>query len=552
MLISKFIKKGKKIFALIVVAALLAIFTSFNDDNDFKLAKNMEIFYDIMRDLDLYYVDKIDVEKRLNIGIKDMLKTLDPYTVYYPESQIEEFRLITTGQYGGIGAVMRLQDKKIVIDEIFENYPAHKAGLKAGDIITSVAGKTSNSDNYNEVSELLKGLPNTEIEVGIYRKSENKNYTKRIVRERIINKSVNYYDILSDNTAYIKLTSFSHNSYTLMKEALLELKKRNATKLIIDLRNNPGGFLIQAVKIVSLFVEKGTLVVNTKGKMKNETYKTANQPVDTKIPIVVLVNSNSASASEIVSGALQDLDRAVVVGNRTFGKGLVQATRDLSYNAKLKITTAKYYIPSGRCIQALDYSHRNPDGSVGDIPDSLISEFKTVNGRTVYDGGGIQPDKKIAKEELRAISRYLYENMIIFDYATNYEASHSKIDSAKKFRISEQDFNKFMEFAISKNIKYQTETDKLIDQLSEVAKNEGYYNKSKAEIEALKKTLAHSAKKDMIYFQKQIKNMLNSEIVKRYYFGKGVIENKLANDEYIQLAINVLNNKKEYESILNP
>ncbi len=554
MFIFKFVKRNKNIATLVAILSVLIIFTSFNDDNNFKLAKNMEIFYDIMRDLDLYYVDKIDVEKRMNIGIKDMLKTLDPYTVYYPESQMEEFRLMTTGQYGGIGAIMRLRDKQVVIDEIFENYPAHKAGLKVGDIITSVAGKTSNSENYDEVSELIKGMPDTEIEIGVYRASDNKNYTKRLVRARIVNKSVDYYDMLSDQTGYIKLSGFSNDAYTLMKEALLNLKNKNAQKLIIDLRNNPGGLLIQAVKIVSLFVKEGTLVVSTRGKLKtsNSTFKTHDKPVDTEIPIVVLVNSNSASAAEIVSGALQDLDRAVVIGGRTFGKGLVQTTKDLSYNAKMKITTAKYYIPSGRCIQALDYSHRNADGSVGYVPDSLISEFKTLNGRIVYDGGGIKPDKKIAKKENSPISRYLYENMIIFDFATKYAATHPTIDSAKSFNISQESFNKFVEFAMSKNIKYQTETDKLVEQLSKVAKKEGYYDKAKAEIASLKKSLSHSAKDDIIFFEKQIKNMLNLEIIKRYYFQKGVVEHKLADDELINMAISILNNNKEYNDILTP
>ncbi len=550
----KFIKKSKKILSLVVAIAVLAVFTSFNDDKDFKLAKNMEIFYDLVRDLNQYYVDDIDVEKIMNTGIKDMLKTLDPYTIYYPESRIEEFRLLTTGQYGGIGAMMRNQNGKIIIDEIFENYPSHKAGFKAGDIITKVEGKEANAKTYDDVSELIKGLPDSEVEISIYRPTENKHYTKRLVRERIIDKSVEHYDMVTDKIGYINLSRFSGDSYTQVKDAFLELKSKNADKLILDLRNNPGGLLIQSVKILSLFIDKATPVVSTKGKIKrsNNTYKTSNKPLDTEIPIVVLVNSNSASASEIVSGALQDLDRAVIIGERTYGKGLVQMTKDLNYNAKVKLTTAKYYIPSGRCIQALDYSHRNPDGSVGHIPDSLISEFKTVNGRTVYDGGGINPDIKIEKKGISEITKYLYENMIIFDFATNYAAKHQSIETAEKFSVSEQDFNDFVNFAISKNISYKTETDSLIKQLVKVTKNEGYYNKAQKEISALEKAVSHSVKEDILFFKPQIKNILNSEIVRRYYFKKGAIKNMLSNDKYINLAIKTLNTPNEYKKILNP
>ncbi len=550
----RLIKNSKKLLSTVVILTALVLFTSFNDDDDFTLAKNMEIFYDVMRELNLYYVDKIDVEKSMNKGIKNTLKTLDPYTIYYPESRIEEFRFVTTGQYGGIGAMMKTKDDKIIVEEIFENYPAHKAGLKVGDIITKVEGKTAKGSNYGNISELIKGVPDTEIKMEIYRETDKKHYTKTLVRERIKRESVSFYDMIADKTAYIKLKSFTPDAYNQVKNALTELKAKNADKLILDLRNNPGGLLMQAVHIVGLFVDKGTMVVSTKGKIKssNNTYKSNLTPLDKEIPIVVLVNRNSASASEIVSGALQDLDRAVIMGQRTYGKGLVQITKDLSYNAKLKITTAKYYIPSGRCIQALDYTHRNADGSVGHIPDSLISEFKTLNGRKVYDGGGVKPDISLEKTEFSSIAEYLSKNMIVFDFATDYAAKHKSIDSAENFSISDNDFNEFVEFAVSKNLKYKTKTDASIENLVKYAKSEGYYDKAKQEIEALQKIMAHSTKKDIMFFKKQIKNMINLEIVRRYYFEKGKTKYSLSDDKYINLAIKMLNDKTKYESIFKP
>ncbi len=548
------INKNKSSFIAIIAVALFVVFTSFNDDNDFKLAKNMEIYYDLMRELNKFYVDEIDVEKSITVGITEMLKTLDPYTIYYPESRIEEYRFLTTGQYGGIGALMRNYEDKIIIENIYENYPADKAGFKIGDIITNVEGKEANSKTYENISELMKGLPDTEVEVTVYRPTDKKYYKKRLVRERIKSKDVSYHGMLNDKIGYIKLEKFSPTAYTELKTAFLDLKSQNIEKLVLDLRNNPGGLLIQSVKIVSLFVEKGTHVVSTKGKVKqrNSIYATSNNPLDTEIPIVVLVNSNSASASEIVSGALQDLDRAVIIGERTFGKGLVQTTKDLSYNAKMKLTTAKYYIPSGRCIQALDYTHRNKDGSVGHIPDSLISEFKTLKGRKVYDGGGIMPDISVERKQLSKITDYLLQNMIIFDYATNYAAKHSLIADADKFEISEDDYKEFIKFTISKNISYKTDTEIKLEQLINTAKREKYYTKAKNEIDFLKNKLSHTVEDDLEYFKPQIKIVLNKEIIRRYYYRKGSIINMLANNKPITQAISVLTDLPTYYSILNP
>ena len=357
-----FLKSWRSILIAVTISGLSILFIAFDDTDDFELAKNMDIYHTLMRELRLFYVDDFEIPKAFEHSIDEMLESLDPYTIYYPESEIEDFRFMTTGQYGGIGALMRSENEQIIIEEIYQNYPADKAGFKVGDIIKRVGDKDANGKNYDDISILMKGTPDTEIKITIYRPSEKKEYTSTLVRERIQVANVPYFGMLKDNTGYIKLTGFTQTAYKEVKEALTSLKGKNADKLILDLRNNPGGLLIEAVKIVSLFVEPGTGVVSTKGKVKqwNHNFKTSNLPIDTEIPVVVLVSRNSASASEIVSGALQDLDRAVIIGERTFGKGLVQTTRDLTYNAKLKVTTAKYYIPSGRCIQALDYTHRKP------------------------------------------------------------------------------------------------------------------------------------------------------------------------------------------------
>ncbi len=381
----KITKYWKSIIIVFTISFFSLVLISFDDRDDFELTKQLDIYHTLIRELRMVYVDEIDISKIVEKSIDEMLKSLDPYTVYYPESEIEDFRFLTTGQYGGIGAIIRTNKDGIIIDEIYQNYSAHKAGIIPGDIIKKVGNKNVTEKNKDNISILLKGIPGSEIDITIYRPTVNKTIIYKVKREQIKIKNVPYYKLINNDIAYIKLTEFTQTAYDEVKAAYIELKKQGATKLIIDLRNNPGGLLNESVKIVGLFVKKGSLVVSTKGKGKqwNNKLHTRRQPIDTDIPIAVLVNSNSASAAEIVSGALQDLDRAVIIGQRTYGKGLVQTSRDLSYNTKLKITTAKYYIPSGRCIQALDYTHRNADGSVGHIPDSLISEFKTKNGRTV-------------------------------------------------------------------------------------------------------------------------------------------------------------------------
>ncbi len=549
-----FLKSWRSIILAVTISVFSVLFIAFDDTDDFELAKNMDIYHTLMRELRLFYVDDFEIPEAFERSIDEMLESLDPYTVYYPESEIEDYRFMTTGQYGGIGALMRSENNQIIIEEIYENYPADKAGFRPGDIIKRVGDKEADSKNYDDISVLMKGPPDTEVEMTIYRPTEKKEYTKTLVRERIHVENVPYFGMLEDNTAYIKLTGFTQTAYQEVKEALISLKQKNANKVILDLRNNPGGLLIEAVKIVSLFVQPGTGVVSTKGKVKqwNHNFKTTNEPIDTEIPVVVLVSRNSASASEIVSGALQDLDRAVIIGERTYGKGLVQTTRDLSYNAKLKVTTAKYYIPSGRCIQALDYTHRNADGSVGYVPDSLISEFSTSTGRIVYDGGGVTPDIKIEESDISPIAMHLYTNMIIFDFATQYSAGKEQIADAGLFSLSDEEFNNFIDFAVSRNISFKTQTEKNLDKLIEISKKEKYYQKVKNEITALQQGLKHNVREDILYFKDDIKSILEAEIVKRFYYRKGAILHSLKNGRGIETAIEIMNNKDKYNSLLKP
>jgi len=539
-----------------IVAVSIALcswfFIAFDDSDDFVLAKNLDIYHTLIRELRLYYVDEINTNKVFETSIDEMLKTLDPYTIYYPESEIEDFRLITTGQYGGIGALMRTSSNEIVIEEIYQNYPADKAGFKPGDIIKRVGDQDANSSKYDDISILMKGAPDTDIEISVYRPTTNQTITKTIKRERIRLENVPYFGMLENSVGYIKLTGFTQTAYTELRDAYHAVRNQNATSLILDLRDNPGGLLEEAVKIVGIFVEKGTNIVSTRGKMKqwNQAFNSPNTPLDLKIPIVVLVNRNSASASEIVAGALQDLDRAVIIGERTYGKGLVQRTRDLSYNAKLKVTTAKYYIPSGRCIQALDYSHRNPDGSVGYVPDSLITEFKTSRGRKVYDGGGVSPDLKLEEEIPSTIAQQLLEDLVIFDYATLYASKHDSIGNVSTFALTDQDYNRFIEYALSRKIEYKTNTEVALEKLIESAKKEKYYEMANKEILELKKRLKQGVKEDMLYFKKSIKRMLETEIIKRYYYQKGSIQFELSQNKGLIKAIDILSKQSDYHNIL--
>jgi len=550
-----FWKRLKRIYkiAILFVALFLvsASFFAFNE-TDFEITKNLDIFVTLFREINLYYVDNKSPEELINASIEGMLETLDPYTTYIPEANTDEIKFMTTGQYGGIGALIRQGGIYTIISEPYEGFPAQKADLHAGDTLISINGISTQGKSVSDVSQMLKGNPNTEIVLKLRRIGDKDTIIKKFIREKITIKNVPYYGMLNDQIGYIRLGNFTTDAYIEVKNAFIDLKKKGARSIILDLRGNPGGLLNEAVDIVNIWVNKGQEIVSTKGKAKqwDNIYKTDKTPVDTLIPIAVLVNRGSASASEIVAGSLQDLDRAIIIGQRTFGKGLVQTNRALSYNTHLKITTAKYYIPSGRCIQALDYTHRNQDGSVGHIPDSLISEFKTKNNRLVYDGGGINPDILIEMPVPASITYKLYSDNLIFDFATIYAYQHDSIDSPEKFEISDITYNDFVNFLKGKNYDYTTLSNNKLNELIDASKNEGYFNLAQSEIEVLREKFKANKNKDLELFKSEIKNLLREEIIGRYYFQKGSIVSNLKDDKQLDKAIEVIKNPETVNSIL--
>ncbi len=548
--------KSRKFWIAIVLIAVIGVgsFSFSRDEKNFAIAKNLDIYYTLFRELNMFYVDDINPNKLIKTSIDEMLASLDPYTNYIPEDKIEDFRFMTTGEYAGIGAVISKQNGKVIISEPYEGFPADKSGLKAGDILLEVAGKPTQNMSTKDVSSLLKGPANKPVKIKIKRYGVKKPFTVDVVREKISINAVPYYGMLDENTAYIRLTSFTAKCSEDVKKALLDLKKNNPKSLVFDLRSNPGGLLMEAVKIVNLFVPKGEEIVSTRGKVKqwDKTYKAMNEPLDTTIRIAVLTNRGSASASEIVSGALQDLDRGIIVGTRTFGKGLVQTTRDLSYNTKLKVTTAKYYIPSGRCIQALDYSHRNEDGSVGTVPDSLISEFLTKNGRKVYDGGGIIPDIKINSDDLSILSVELITKFKVFDFATKFANENESIPQPEDFEITDNIYNQFSTFVTESDFKYESQSKNELEDLIKEAKREKYYGLAKTEFEALKVKLEPNLEKDLKQFKNEISELLKDEIVSRYYYQKGAIRSAINDDKGIKKAIEELNSENKYEAYFKP
>lgn len=547
-------RKVKILILCITMGLGATVFYSFTEDNYFEVSRNLDIFATLFRELNIYYVDETKPGDLMKKAIDDMLETLDPYTNYIPESDIEDYRFMTTGQYGGIGALIGTRGEQVIITDPYDGFPAQKADLRAGDVILEIDGKTVKGKKSDDISKILKGQPKTPVKITIKREGEPNPIIKTVERDEIKIKSVPYYNVLENNIGYIKLTGFTENASGEVKDALLDLKNnKKITSLILDLRGNPGGLLNEAVNIVNLFVNKGVEVVSTKGKVKewDKSYKALNTAVDTEIPLVVLVNSGSASASEIVSGSIQDLDRGIVIGQRSFGKGLVQTTRPLSYNAQLKVTTAKYYVPSGRCIQAVDYSHRNEDGSVGKVPDSLISEFKTKSGRKVYDGGGISPDYAVPVQTLSPITQSLVTKMLIFDFATIYRIKHPSIAPARSFRISEDDFNGFVSFLSDKDYDYITKSEKALDELKTVSEKEKYYTDIATEFEALKKKITHNKKEDLVKFKSEIQELLQDEIASRYYFQNGRIEASFDYDPDIKKGVEALKDKNVFTAILN-
>ena len=548
----KKIRSGKIIIvvSLLLIVGISTGFLAIQETRDFRIAKNLDIFFSLFRELNTFYVDEIDPDKVIKAGIDNMLKTLDPYTVYFPESEADDFAILTTGKYGGIGSLVRNSGDYVVISEVYKGFPADKAGIKPGDLLKKVDGVSLKGLPTDKVSERLKGNPGTEIKVTIDRNGKETEYPLK--REKIIMPPVPYFGMLDSKTGYIRFTNFTQNCIDDVKTALISLKNSNAQQIILDLRGNPGGLLTEAVEIVNLFIAEGTEVVSTKGKVKqfDEDFKTTKQPVDEKIPLAIIVNRGSASASEIVAGAIQDLDRGVIVGQRSYGKGLVQITRPLSYNTQLKVTTAKYYIPSGRCIQARDFSHPNDDGSVGIIPDSLISEFKTKNGRSVKDGGGITPDIETLPDPLSQISSELFMRNFIFDFATKYYWSHPDIESPEQFAFTDKDYDDFKEFLLDRKFSYKTSTEESLNELITNAKKEKYYDIHKDLFNDLEKDIAHNLEQDLKMFRPEITDLIEDEIISRYFYESGAIEWTIRKDDQILKARDVLNNKEEYSSIL--
>jgi carboxyl-terminal processing protease len=546
-------KRNGRIIIVLTMFLIAVISTGFfisQETRDFRIAKNLDIFFTLFREVNTFYVDEIDPDKVIKAGIDNMLKTLDPYTVYYPESDVDEFTFMTTGKYGGIGSQIRSSGDYVVITEIYKGFPADLAGLKVGDQLKKVDGTSLKGFSSEKVSEKLKGNQGTEISLTIERNGKDTDY--QLKREKIIVPPVPYFGMIDSKTGYIRFTSFTQNCIEDVKKALIALKNNNAEQIILDLRGNPGGLLTEAVEIVNLFVAEGNEVVSTKGKVKqfDEDFKTSKVAIDEKIPLAIIINRGSASASEIVAGAIQDLDRGIIVGQRSYGKGLVQITRPLSYNTQLKVTTAKYYIPSGRCIQARDFSHPNEDGSVGIIPDSLISEFKTRNGRMVKDGGGIAPDIEILPESLSQIAAELYIRNYIFDYATSYFWAHPGLKAPEQFSFTDQDYADFGTYLLKRNFSYKTVTEESLNELISNAKKEKYYDMHKDLFTDLEKDIAHDLEQDLTVFRKEITELIEDEIIGRYFYEAGAIAWTIKKDEQILKAAGILNNKEEYRSIL--
>lgn len=515
--------------------------------------KNLDIFSNTIKELDQDYVDKINPGDLTQTGIEAMLKSLDPYTNFIPESEVEDYKFITTGQYGGIGALIHQQGNYVIISEPYEGSPAQKSGLKAGDKIIEINGKSTFGKNYDEVSSFLKGQSGSTVRLRIFRQGVADTIEKTITREIIRIDNIPWSGMVSDQTGYIKLTGFTQNAGKEMRQAITKLKENKQLKdIIIDLRGNGGGLLNEAVDIANLFVDRGQEIVSTKGKMpdKNRSHFTMNPPVDLTIPLVILVDRQSASASEILAGSIQDLDRGVVVGQRTFGKGLVQNVVPLSYNAQMKITVAKYYIPSGRCIQAIDYEHKKQDGSFGKVPDSLIRAFKTKNGRTVYDGGGIQPDLVTESRRFSNLALTLYSKYLIFDYATRFEQTHPSIPPAASFEITDTIYKQFLEYISNKDYTYTTKTERALEQLKAEAVKDNFFEAIKEEYGHLRERMTADKREDLNKYSDQIKDLLKMEIVTRYYYQKGKIEASLKQDPDIASAISLLKDQERYSAIL--
>ena len=533
-----------------IVLSLLSL--AFVEDM-FQVTKNLDLFASVYKEISINYVDEVDPSKVIKTGIDAMLEDLDPYTQYIQESDVVDYKLkYVSTQYGGIGASIFTRDGKLYISEPFEGFPAQKADIRPGDEILEINSIKVKGKTNEQVSQMLKGPKNSTVKLLINRPEVANPIEKPLIREDIKQDNVSYYGMLPENVGYIKLDRFLEDSSQEVKQALLELRKNKLNGLILDLRNNGGGILQDAVKIVNLFVNKDVNVVIQKNRYKDRTitYKTSSNPIEAELPLIVLINSRSASASEIVAGSLQDLDRAIIVGQRSFGKGLVQQTFNLPYNSLMKVTVAKYYTPSGRCIQALDYTHRDSEGSVVKVADSLISEYKTKRGRLVYDGSGIYPDVFVKPLKYNQITQTLANKYFVFDYATKFRKEKQSIGDAKSFNISDSEYLNFVDFLSNKDYNYNTKTEKLLSDLRDEAEKENKLGEIKTEYEALKAKVFYSKKNDLIQFKDEIRKVLEAEITSRYYFERGRIEQGFKYDTEISKALTVIGDKSTIASIL--
>ena len=537
---------------IITGAALLATtIWSFSDDL-FQISKNLDVFASVYKEVNLNYVDDINSAKMVKTGVDAMLDGLDPYTEFVPESEIEDYKLhYVSTQYGGIGTSIFSRNGKVYVSEIFEGFPAQKADVRAGDQIMKINDIELNARNSDQVSQLLKGSKGAGVKL-LIKRGDAAPFEKSLIREEIKQPNVSYYGMIDGNVGYIKLDKFLENSADEVTNALVNLKKNNPSGIVLDLRSNGGGILQEAVKIVNLFVQRDIEVVSQKGKIKekNFTYRTATAPLEPNLPMAVLVNGRSASASEIVAGALQDLDRAVIIGQRSYGKGLVQQTFSLPYNSLVKITIAKYFIPSGRCVQALDYTHRKDDGSVVKVADSSLHEYKTRSGRSVYDGSGVYTDLMVKKETFADITQTLIGKLLVFDYANTYRNNHTKIDNAKAFTLSDADYSDFVKYLAGKNYNYSTASEKILGALKNEASKDKQFAELQPELEALKNKLSSTKKNDLQVHKTEIKQVLENEIASRYYFEKGRYEVNFKYDKEMGQAVKVLQDRPQVASIL--
>ncbi|MFB6457706.1 S41 family peptidase [Chitinophaga sp. Hz27] len=552
-----FFRQKRKLITVLSVLLITSVGIFAFDENNkyFQIAKNLDIFAAFYHELDTYYVDDLPPEKTIQKGISAILDETDPFTDFISEDNLDDLKYMATGKYGGVGASINTNGEWTSISDIYPNSPMDKAGVKPGDIIQTLDGRSMQNIPQDSVSKMLKGTPGTSLDIVFKNPINGTTTNKKIVRQEINVKPVSYSGFVKNDIGYIKMTQFTESSGDQVRKAFEQLKQTNPAMkgIILDLRGNPGGLLDEAVVVANIFVDKNKLIVSTRGKVKNwdRSYETPGTPVDVRIPLAVLTSRSSASASEIVAGSMQDLDRGVIIGQRSYGKGLVQTTRQLPYNTKLKVTTAKYYTPSGRCIQAIDYSRRNDDGSVDYVPDSLRKTFKTAGGRTVKDGGGIEPDAKVDPMYLSQVAVTLLRKQYIFDYATQYYYKHKQIAAASAFKLTEPEFDEFEHYLDSKDYSYKTRSEDALETFKSTAQKEKYYDAVSKDLEQLEQKLKHDKKQDLLKNKDEIKRLLEEEIASRYYMMEGRIAKGLVNDSDVNKAIGILSDPSAYKQLLS-